>query len=80
MFQKRVAIIVCEKIEYSDLGRVFTRKQPDAQLCWVQSQLQSIEGLIGDDQLAVEDEPLNREVARGFDDFREVAAQRALPP
>jgi hypothetical protein len=46
----------------------------------MQPQLQRVKGFIGDDQLAVEDEPLDREVTRGLDDLRKVSAQWALSP
>ena len=44
----------------------------------MQPQLQRVKGFIGDDQLAVEDEPLDRKVARRFNDLREVSAKWTL--
>src|SRR5690348_9468491 len=78
MFQKRMTMIVSEKVEYDDLGGVLMRQLPNSRFCGVQSQLQSVEGFIGDYQFPVQDKPPKREVAGGLDDLREVSAERTL--
>jgi hypothetical protein len=75
-----MTMIVNEEIEYYYLGGIFVRQQPNPRFCRMQPQLQRVKGFIGDDQLAVEDEPLDRKVARRFDDLREVSAKWALSP
>jgi len=59
---------------------VLSRQQRNARRCRVQPKLERVEGLVGDDKLAIKDEAFDWEFSGGADYLREIPAEWTLPP